>query len=240
METENVVAERRQRWEARTGVSLLIASALFLLAYSLLVLVPQLATGWRTAMIVVLGLIWAAFIADLVVRVSLTPRAARTGFLRAHSAEVASAVVPLFRPFQLLRFLPRLRWFKGSSGDSVRSRIVVTALAYATLFIYVIALAVLAVERNAPHATILTFGNAIWWACVTVTTVGYGDFFPVTVAGRLLAVVLMAGGVAIIGTASAIVVSYVSERVSHAHEQVANVGDDDATAADGSRAQGRA
>ena len=140
-------------------------------------------------------------------------------------------MVPLFRPFQLLKYLPRLRWFKGSSGDSVRSRIVVTALAYATLFIYVIALAVLAVERNAPHATILTFGNAIWWACVTVTTVGYGDFFPVTATGRILAVVLMAGGVAIIGTASAIVVSIVSERVSLAHQQHADTGGD-ATDAD--------
>jgi Ion channel. len=145
----------------------------------------------------------------------------------------------LFRPFQLLRFLPRLRWFKGSTGDSVRSRIVVTALAYAALFIYVIALAVLAVERNAPHATILTFGNAIWWACVTVTTVGYGDFFPVTVPGRLLAVVLMAGGVAIIGTASAIVVSYVSERVSLARQEHIDAGGD-ATDADTTRAQGRA
>jgi voltage-gated potassium channel len=239
VETATVLAERRRRWEARTGVSLLIASALFLLAYSLLVLMPELATGWRTVLIVVLGVIWAAFIADLAVRVSLTPRASRAEFLRAHAVDAASAVVPLFRPFQLLRFLPRLRWFAGSSGDSVRSRIVATALAYAALFIYVIALTVLAVERTAPHATILTLGNAIWWACVTVTTVGYGDFFPVTVPGRILAVVLMAGGIAIIATASAIVVSYVSERISHTQQQFAEKGGDRADA-DSTRAQGPA
>jgi voltage-gated potassium channel len=218
MKTENSVLNRRHQWEARTKAALLIASAFFLLAYSLLVLVPQLAIGWRVALGVVMGVIWTAYIVDLIVRLSLTPADARATFLRTHPSDVASAVLPVFRPFQLLRLLSRVRWFKGNSGDSVRSRIVVAAVAYVTLFLYVIALGVLAAERNAPHATIVSFGDAIWWACVTVTTVGYGDYSPVTVTGRLLAVVLMAGGIAIIGTSSATIVSYLNERITQTRQ----------------------
>ncbi len=218
METESADLNRRHVWEARTGAALLIASAFFLLAYSLLVLVPQMTIGWRIALGVVIGVIWAAYIIDLLVRMALTPVDARATFLRTHPSDVASAVLPVFRPFQLLRLLSRVSWFKGNSGDSVRSRLVVAALAYVVLFLYVIALGVLAVERNAPHATIVSFGDAIWWACITVTTVGYGDYTPVTVPGRLLAVVLMGGGIAIIGTAGAVVVSYLSERISHTRQ----------------------
>jgi voltage-gated potassium channel len=215
VETEKADPGQRERWEAHTGAALLIASALFLLAYSLLVLAPELAISWRIALGAVIGVIWAAYIVDVIVRVVLTPRDARARFLRTHPSDAASALVPFFRPFQLLRHLSRVRWLEGSSGASVRSRLVVAALAYVTLFMYVIALGVLASERNAPNATIVSFGDAIWWACVTVTTVGYGDYSPVTVTGRLLAVILMAGGIAIIGTASATIVSYLTERISH-------------------------
>lgn len=217
--TNTEVSPRRQRWEDITQTPLLIGSALFLFAYSILILVPELGTLWRVAVILTLSAVWAAFIVDLIVRVTLTARGHRFEFMRKHPAETASAVIPWVRPFQLLRHLSRIPWFSNASGGSIRGRVVVTALAYTALFVYVISLGVLAAERGAPGATILTFGESIWWAFVTVATVGYGDYAPVTVVGRILAVVLMAGGVAIIGTASATIVSYLNERIKHAHEQ---------------------
>ena len=54
-------------------------------------------------------------------------------------------------------------------------------------------------EHNAPDATIRTFGDAVWWTCSTLTTVGYGDVAPVTPRGRLVAVGLMVGGLALLG-----------------------------------------
>ena len=86
------------------------------------------------------------------------------------------------------------------------------------MFIYVISLAEYAVERDAEGALITSFGDSVWWACVTMATVGYGDYYPVTVTGRILAVILMVGGIAIVGAATATFVSYVNERMSTARE----------------------
>ena len=64
------------------------------------------------------------------------------------------------------------------------------------------ALAVLSAERSSPDANITNASDAIWWAYVTITTVGYGDQFPVTNAGRLVGVLVMTAGVGLFGTLS--------------------------------------
>ena len=66
----------------------------------------------------------------------------------------------------------------------------------------------LAFEEHAPGATIHTFGDALWWSIVTVTTVGYGDKYPVSAGGRGVAVVLMITGIGLVGVLSASVASY--------------------------------
>ena len=79
---------------------------------------------------------------------------------------------------------------------------------------FFLALATLEAERDADGANIVTFGDAIWWAIVTIATVGYGDEVPGDPLGRFYAVLLMAGGIAIVGTASATIISYLNERVA--------------------------
>lgn len=76
------------------------------------------------------------------------------------------------------------------------------------------ALAVLDAEREAPSANITTFGDALWWASTTVTTVGYGDRFPVTGEGRLVAVALMVLGIGLVGAVTAAVASWILGRAS--------------------------
>ncbi len=63
-------------------------------------------------------------------------------------------------------------------------------------------LGVLAAEQSAPGANITNASSALWWAYVTITTVGYGDRFPVTNAGRLVGVLVMTAGVGLFGTLS--------------------------------------
>ena len=62
-------------------------------------------------------------------------------------------------------------------------------------------------ESRSPDANITTGQEALWWALVTITTVGYGDFFPVTGPGRLIATFVMFAGVGIIGALASILAS---------------------------------
>ncbi|MGE0021904.1 MAG: potassium channel family protein [Draconibacterium sp.] len=76
----------------------------------------------------------------------------------------------------------------------------------AVLLIIFSSIAILQVE-NAPNSNIQTAEDAIWWSYVTITTVGYGDKFPVTTEGRIIASVLMTAGVGLFGTFTAYIAS---------------------------------
>ena len=66
---------------------------------------------------------------------------------------------------------------------------------------------VLQFESSAADGNIKTGGEALWWAIVTLTTVGYGDFYPVTMAGRITGVFVMVTGIGIIGALASILAS---------------------------------
>lgn len=77
----------------------------------------------------------------------------------------------------------------------------------AILLVIFSAIGILQVE-NDPNSNIKTAEDAIWWAYVTITTVGYGDKFPVTTEGRIIATILMTAGVGLFGTFTAYVASW--------------------------------
>jgi voltage-gated potassium channel len=94
--------------------------------------------------------------------------------------------------------------------DVVRNRgqyaAFVTLLA-AFIVMTVCSVLVLQFESRSREANITTGGDALWWAVVTITTVGYGDRFPVTAAGRSVGVFVMASGVGIIASLASILAS---------------------------------
>lgn len=73
-------------------------------------------------------------------------------------------------------------------------------------------------ERGQPGSTIDSVGDGLWWAVVTVTTVGYGDTYPVTTVGRIIAVGLMIGGIAVLGLVTATLASWLVERVTESND----------------------
>ncbi|MFC6354875.1 potassium channel family protein [Luethyella okanaganae] len=200
------------RWEEWTTWPLLVMSLVFIASYSIIVLRPELPTAVLVALHLLNVVIWICFAVDYLTRLVRSHR--RWWFVRNNVPDLLSVIVPIFRPFRLLTYLHKVPFFRAASGAAVRIQLLIQALCFVVLFVYVIALAELQVERDADGATITTFGDAVWWACVTIATVGYGDMYPVTPPGRLLAVVLMIGGIAIVGTASATVISYLNERAS--------------------------
>jgi voltage-gated potassium channel len=204
---------KRAEWERRTALPLVAAAFVFLVCYSWVVLEERAPAEVSAALLIVLGLVWLTFFADYVVRLVLAEDKWR--FIGHNLLDLASVLLPVARPFRLLSDLYKIPGLRGDSGGRLRRRVIVTAASFVVLFIYVIALAVYSVERSAHGSNIDSFGNAVWWACVTMATVGYGDYYPVTVTGRVLAVILMMGGVAIVGTASATIVNYLNERTEN-------------------------
>jgi len=94
----------------------------------------------------------------------------------------------------------------------------------AFLVIVVASVLVLQFESSAEGANIATGGDAFWWGVVTITTVGYGDRFPVTLAGRITAAFVMFAGVGIIGSLASILASVLVPSAAESAEAAEAVG----------------
>jgi voltage-gated potassium channel len=208
-------SEIMARWERATYWPLIVASLLWLIAYSW----KSIADSQGTAEVVlwaIIGLTYLVFLVDYLVRLMLAkPRGV---WFRSHLLDLAIVAIPMLRALRLLRVLTAMTFGKQTAGTVLRSRIAIYGAGASLLVIYLCALAVLDVERGVPGANIENFGNAIWWAFVTVATVGYGDLYPVTAFGRMWAVGLMAGGIAIVGTVTATVSSWVIEKAARGRD----------------------
>ena len=135
-------------------------------------------------------------------------------FIWKNPLDLVVVAVPLLRPLRLAR-LARLASVGALTGlVSRRSRgrlhieIAVQVVLVAAIIVFVGAVGILDVERNAPGSNIQTFPDALWWAVSTVTTVGYGDKFPVTGQGRLIGTAVMLTGIAVLGVVTASVAGW--------------------------------
>ncbi|MFF2298674.1 potassium channel family protein [Arthrobacter sp. NPDC058127] len=140
--------------------------------------------------------------------------------------ELLILALPVLRPLRLLRLVTLLKLLHRTAGNAMRGRILTFVLGSAALLTYCGALAVLDAEENAAGANITNFGDAIWWAMVTITTVGYGDHYPVTVVGRCVAGGLMVCGIAVLGVVTASVASWLVEQVSSGAAAAATVAEE--------------
>lgn len=202
------------RWTTGADLPLTGVAVLFLVAYALPILDTQLPAGWGTTCTVVTWVSWALFGVDYVVRIVLVRD--RGEFLRKHVLDAAIVILPMFRPLRLLRVLVLLRILNRKAGVSLRGRVGIYVGSTLALVLFVGSLAILQTERSVPGAKIRSFGDAIWWSIETITTVGYGDMYPVTVRGKLIAVGMMIAGVALLGVITGSIASWILGRVRQA------------------------
>lgn len=190
-----------ERVEAVTQRPMLVLSVLFVV----LLVVDLVSAPHSPARIYadwLIWVIWAAFAVELVVKTYLAPD--RRRYLREHWIDVLIVLLPALRPLRLARALSLVRaavLVPSAVRAFVALRSVLTshglhyALTLTLLVLTASAAAVTYFERRAGGA-IDDFATALWWAITTATTVGYGDTYPVTPAGRLIAAVVMVVGVA--------------------------------------------
>lgn len=199
------------RWERLSEWPLAGAAALFLAAYAWPILQPDLRPAWVHLCNAVTWAVWAVFAVDYVVRLCVAEDRARW-FWR-HLLDLIILALPLLRPLRLIRLVVLIRTLNRSASANLRGRVAAYVAGGSALLAFVAALAVLDAERGHPGANLTTFGDAIWWACTTMTTVGYGDHYPVTGEGRLVGVLLMIGGIALLGTVTATLASWLVDAV---------------------------
>jgi voltage-gated potassium channel len=201
--------DRLTSWERRTSVPLLIIGIVFLLGWAIPVLAPGLPAAAHTAFWYVQILTWALFSADYLIRLTLSP--SRLRFLIRNIPSLLVVVLPLLRPLWLLRALLLLHVIAERVRLPLRLRAVVYVSGTALFLAAVGSIAVLDAERG-NGGNIQTIGDAMWWSLTTMTTVGYGDRFPVTSEGRLVASGLMVAGIALAGVVTAAIASWFVER----------------------------
>lgn len=190
----------------------------FLAAYAWPILDPEVATGTPgTAFEALTVATWVAFLVDYVARFSLSRQ--RASFVYGHPFDLAAVLLPMLRPLRLLRLVTVLGVLNRHAGGSLRGRVSIYLAGSTTLVLFVAALAMLDSERGAKGSNIGTFGDAIWWALTTVTTVGYGDHFPVTPRGQVIAAGLMIAGIALLGVVTATIASWLIDRVAEVEEE---------------------
>lgn len=131
------------------------------------------------------------------------------------------------RIFRLIRLIRVIRAFKTTKhllnhifANKIEGTLT-SVLIFAILLVIFSAIGILQVEHD-PNSNIKTAGDALWWAYVTITTVGYGDRFPVTTEGRILAAVLMTAGVGLFGTFTAYISSLFVASINQSNKEKKN------------------
>ena len=198
---------RLAAYEARsqTGLDLLALATLWLC-----VVPPGDFSTAHDAQVVVLairGALSAVYGIDMAIRSTLATRHAR--YLVDHPIGVASVIFPPVRLIFSIR-LVRSMFRRGNLGRFLLAATVLVVNGAIIVYLY---------ERHAPNSNIHTLGEAMWWSAVTVTTVGYGDFFPVTAPGRVTACFIMGTGLLTLAVLTAQVASsFVSQGSSRARQ----------------------
>lgn len=172
--------------------------------------------------------LWVFLLAEYLVRLVITPD--RRGYLRRRWVEPATVAVPALQPWHLIgiekmSLLLQEAELRVEAVLRHHSLFRVLIAAAATLFLG--AWLVLLFEEKAKSGNIHSYPDALWWAIVTVTTVGYGDRFPVSEGGRVVAVILMLLGISLIGVLTATIASVFVKEHTDANRDEYRKGHDD-------------
>jgi len=156
------------------------------------------------------------FAADFFLQLKAAKR--KSAYLKWGWIDLISSIpsLPFLRIGRLARIIRILRLLRGVRSTRIiiidlfenRSRGTFATVALITFVLIVFSsIAILTVE-TAPESTIKTAEDALWWSLATITTVGYGDVYPRTTVGHIVAAILMVAGVALFGTFTATVASF--------------------------------
>ena len=189
---------RAANWRKRTALPTLVLSLLYTATYVYPIYFYPVGKSVSTFCNWFNYAVWGYFVLDYAIQFYLA--SAKGRFVRKNLLELFLVLVPFFRPVRALRALLFTTKAGARSKNSIIKSIPLLISATTLLMIIIMGAAILDIERFVPNGNIKTPGDALWWGLVTITTIGYGDKFPVTTEERLVAGEMIIFGVAMIST----------------------------------------
>ena len=200
-------------WEDRTSTPMFVASVLYLLAFAAPIMSTRIQEPYDGYLNIIQLILWGLFAADYCVRLYLAPR--RLYFITHNLMNLAIVLLPAWR---IVSFLAMIHLTANRQYKRL-SELAVKLFGYTAIFIIMFALAIYSVESSEPGSMIRDLPTAYWWTFTTLATVGYGDVYPITGIGRVIAVVVMLYGVGMVAVATGALASWIIEKIGGMEEQ---------------------
>ena len=200
-------------WEERSSTPMFVASVLYLLAFAAPIMSTRIQEPYDGYLNIIQMILWGLFAADYCVRLYLAPR--RLYFITHNLMNLAIVLLPAWR---IVSFLAMIHLTTNRQYKRL-SELAVKLFGYTAIFIIMFALAIYSVESSEPGAMIRDLPTAYWWTFTTLATVGYGDVYPITGIGRVIAVVVMLYGVGMVAVATGALASWIIEKIGGREEQ---------------------
>lgn len=210
-EIETKVERAVHVWERRSTIPLAVLAVIYLALYALEVL-ADMPTATLFDIVLVNDIIWAIFVIDFIARFIMSHEKAR--FIKRNIVEAISLLLPFFRAFRMFRVIVALS-FLTRVAQSLQGRINVYLGLILPLLIFTCSIGVYDAEHKADGANIVQYGDALWWTFVTITTIGYGDYYPITFEGRAIAILLMISGLALVSVITVSIGSWFLSRLEY-------------------------
>jgi voltage-gated potassium channel len=192
------------------------------LVVAVVVLTTDVDDSASTGLVGALFVLWLVMLVEYAIRLVVTPDT--KGYLRRRWVEPATVVLPAFQGWHIIgieRMSLLVRESELRLEFILKHHSLFRVLLAVIGVLFIGAWLVLLFEQHTKGSNIHTYPDALWWAIVTVTTVGYGDRFPVSEGGRIVAVVLMLVGIGLIGVLTATVASvFIKEHTDDNKEEL--------------------
>jgi voltage-gated potassium channel len=193
----------RERYHRIVAYPLFVLSLGFLVGF-LMTLDPQSDPAYDQVAKWLVSVGWLAFLVDYFVGLHLAAR--RSIYMRTHILQAVAVLIP---PMRVLLIGQAFKTMSAGAKNKFGGKVRLYALYLTTLTVVCAAVLEVFFERPDPRSNIKSVGDALWWASETISTVGYGDFYPVTIQGRVVAVILFVNGIALLSVVTATIAARV-------------------------------
>lgn len=194
-----------EKWQSKSSFPMAILGLLYLAIYSIQVVYSR-DINLSNAMEVASIAIWLLFTFDVLIRLIGSRNIPK--FLKSSWLEILALAIPFMRILRIFRVVVAIRGLK----PYLKTRIAATGV-YLLLLLpltwFAGAVAVLDAESSNPNSSITNLPDALWWALATITTVGYGEFYPTTLEGKFVAAILMVTGIALFSAGAGMFASWI-------------------------------